>query len=99
MRKLTRRQLLSTTTAGAAAMAMTLGGIASARARTVSKPLGHLPDCEQLHKTLGYRLGATVVDPALSRTQIAHAIKTAACPRCGTGIAPTGLAFGEHMWG
>ena len=98
MRNLTRRKLMTTAAGSAAALAFTGGAIGAASANMAARAEDHIADCSALHETLGHRLGALVVDPALSEAQKAHAIKKAACPNCGTGIAPSGLAFGKHMW-
>ncbi len=82
---ISRRDVLVTGVAGATAL--TLGG-ASAFA-----------GCNQDHKKMAYRLGALMVDPALSLAEKRRIQANAKCPSCGTAIEPDGLSYGEHMQG
>ena len=94
MQTLTRRTLLASTAAGTMALALS-GTAVMASASIATDPA----NCAHDHERMGYRLGAHIVDPAVSEASKNHAIKTAHCPSCGTGIAPSGLAFDKHMWG
>lgn len=94
MTKMTRRQLLTTTTLGAAALAMTATGSMSAKAETIHD----MQSCGHNHHALGHKLSTLIADPAVDDVTKNHAIKTAACPSCGTGIAPTGLGLAASTW-
>ncbi len=80
---ISRRNVLAAGVAGTAALA-----IGSTSAFAV---------CGYAHKKLGYRLGALMVDPALSSAEKHRLLARAKCPSCGTDIAPDGLSYGEHM--
>ncbi len=97
MQTMTRRQLLTTTARGAAlgAAAITIGaGSATAMIAT-----GHdSATCAHNHHALGHKLSTLIADPAIAEDVKNYAIKTASCPTCGTGIAPTGLGLAVSTW-
>ena len=93
MQTITRRKLLTTTALGAAAL--TLGtGNAIAMMTSGTKATA----CARNHHALGHKLSTLIADPAVSESAKNHAIKTASCPTCGTGIAPTGLGLAVSTW-
>jgi len=93
MQTMTRRQLLTTTALGAAAITI---GAGSATAMIAT---GHdTATCAHNHHALGHKLSTLIADPAIAETAKNHAIKTASCPTCGTGIAPTGLGLAVSTW-
>ncbi len=93
MQVMTRRQLLTTTALGAAALTI---GTGTATAKITAGPAS--ADCARNHYGLGHELSSLIADPAIAETVKNHAIKTAACPTCGTGIAPTGLGLAVSTW-
>jgi len=82
--KMSRRDVLATTTA--TAVLATIGLSSSAQAA-----------CGHNHKTLGYQLGVQMVDPSLSQAEKAKLLANANCVTCGAGIEPEGLSYSEHM--
>ncbi len=82
---ISRREVLAATTVGMAALA--IGGTSA------------FAGCGHDHKKMGYRLGALMVDPALSSAEKHRLLANAKCPSCGTTIEPDGLSYGEHMQG
>ena len=95
MQTITRRKLLATTALGAAALS--LGGV-SAMAGLSDGPAHDHTACAHNHHALGHKLSTLIADPAVDDAVKNHAIKTAACPTCGTGIAPTGLGLAVKTW-
>jgi len=97
MNNLTRRSLLKTTAAGAAALA--LGATAtSAFAAKAGHSAGNHAACAHNHHALGHKLSTLIASPDVDDAVKNHAIKTASCPTCGTGIAPTGLGLAVSTW-
>ncbi len=106
MNNLTRRSLLKTTAAGAAAIA--LGATATsafakssertAGAMSLEHSAGNHAACAHNHHALGHKLSTLIASPEVNDTVKNHAIKTASCPTCGTGIAPTGLGLAVSTW-
>jgi len=82
---ISRRNVLATTAAVTATLAM--GGPPA------------FAGCGHDHKKMAYRLGALMVDPALSSAEKHRLLANAKCPSCGTAIEPDGLSYGEHMQG
>ncbi len=93
MQTMTRRHLLTTTALGAAAIAIGTGS-ATAMIATGSD----MATCAHNHHALGHKLSTLIADPAIADNAKNHAIKTASCPTCGTGIAPTGLGLAVSTW-
>ncbi len=101
MQNMTRRQLLTTTALGAAALGIGALAVGATGANSASAMVeyGHdMASCAHNHHALGHRLSTLIADPAVDDTVKNHAIKTAACPDCGTGIAPTGLGLAASTW-
>ena len=93
MKNISRRQLLATTAVGAAAIATGMTSVATFAAT------GHdAATCAHNHHALGHKLSTLIADPAVDDNVKNHAIKTASCPTCGTGIAPTGLGLAVSTW-
>ncbi len=93
MQTITRRKLLATTAVGGAVLAFGAGSAAA----MISK--GHdAQACARNHHALGHKLSTLIADPAVAENVKNHAIKTASCPTCGTGIAPTGLGLAVSTW-
>lgn len=97
MKNLTRRALLTTTAAGAAAIAVG-AGTSFAFASTNSNAMGDHANCPHNHHALGHKLSTLISDPSVDDAVKNYAIKTASCPSCGTGIAPTGLGLAASTW-
>lgn len=97
MKNLTRRTLLTTTVAGAAAIAVGAGS-GFAFATTNGDALSDHANCPHNHHALGHKLSTLISDPDVDDVVKNHAIKTASCPSCGTGIAPTGLGLAASTW-
>ena len=101
MRTLNRRELVKTTAAaGAAAIA---GAAASSHAGASGSAMldaggPNLRSCVSAHQVLGNQLSSLIADPAVADNAKNHAIKTAACPDCGTAIAPSGLGLHARTW-
>ena len=93
MQKMTRRQLLTTTAFGAAALAVGAGSVSAMASATHDTAT-----CAHNHHALGHKLSTLIADPAVDDVVKNHAIKTAVCPTCGTGIAPTGLGLAVNTW-
>ena len=93
MQKLTRRQLLTTTALGAAAF------VVGAQSLSALAETSHdFNTCGHNHHALGHKLSTLIADPNVDDSVKNHAIKTSACPTCGTGIAPTGLGLAVSTW-
>ena len=102
MTNLTRRALLTTTAAGAAAIGLGAStGFAFATTNSDAMGgdvMGNQANCPHNHHALGHKLSTLISDPTVDDTVKNHAIKTASCPSCGTGIAPTGLGLAASTW-
>lgn len=97
---MTRRQLLTSSALGAAALVV---GATGANAAVSTSSLSHsmmhdVSACSHNHHALGHQLSTLIADPNVDETVKNHAIKTSACPDCGTGIAPTGLGLAAKTW-
>ena len=102
MSNLTRRSLLTTTAAGAAAIGL---GVKAASAfapnferASVEHAAHDHATCAHNHHALGHKLSTLIADPKVDDSVKNYAIKTASCPSCGTGIAPTGLGLAAWTW-
>ena len=80
---ISRRDVLATSAAATAALAIT------------GTPA--LAACSLDHKKMAYRFGTIVVAPNLTINAKAQLLARAKCPSCGTAIEPEGLSYGEHM--
>jgi len=102
MSKISRRQLLTTTAAGVAALALGtgFGSLAQAGSSASSSDAihRHTAACAHNHHALGHELSTLIADPKVDDAVKNHFIKTASCPTCGTGIAPTGLGLAVSTW-
>ena len=99
MQTMTRRQLLTTSALGAAAL--TIGAVGTQKATAmIATGARHDPSiCGHNHHAQGHKLSTLIADPAVDDSVKNHAIKTSSCPTCGTGIAPTGLGLAARTWG
>lgn len=97
---MTRRQLLTSSALGAAALAVgAKSAVGAVNRSSVSHSMMHdVAGCSHNHHALGHQLSTLIADPDVDEVVKNHAIKTSVCPDCGTGIAPTGLGLAAKTW-